>query len=161
MKLRFVFYKAKIDGRPLDDAINIWTGILALFSGWGRLKYNYSHAEVWLPDEQGYFKMHWRVGGHVLRGRCFSSTTRGSFTGVRFENAKIVLKNEARWDWLEFEVDNERYEVVCELMAQEEGKPYDYAGLFSFFNPFNTQKKDAWYCSEICSWAAWLASDSD
>ena len=151
MKIRFLFYKAKFpDGHAIDDGISLWTGFLALISfGWNRLKYNYSHVEVWLPNSLGRFKMYGK-----FTGECFSSTTRGKWNGVRFAPASQVLTHPDRWDYIECEVDKDRLELAMELATIQVGKAYDYKGLFGFFWPWNIHGKNKWYCSELCSWFA-------
>jgi hypothetical protein len=151
MKIRVLFYKAKIDGKWLDDAISIYTGLLPC--NWGTK--GYSHAEIWFPSEQGTFIS--RCGDDVqFYGHCFSSTTRGSWKGVCIRHASIVLKHPERWDYMEFNVDAGRYAVARELAELQEGKPYDYKGIFGFFWPWPIQDKKKWYCSEICAWFLYL-----
>ena len=154
MKIRFLFYKAKMpDGEWIDDGISIWTWILAAVSfDFKRLKYNYSHVEIWLNGDGRTFRS---VKGRVI-GKCFSSTTRGGAEGVRFAPARKVLKHPERWDYVEFEVDAERLEVAMVEARKLVGKKYDYAGLFGFFSPFNIHDKNKWYCSEVCAWFAYL-----
>ncbi len=48
MKLRVLFYKAKWDGHLLDDLISSWTWLFNMGTG------PYSHAEIWIPDENSY-----------------------------------------------------------------------------------------------------------
>jgi hypothetical protein len=158
MKVRFLFYKAKRpDGAWLDDAISAWTWILALLRlDFEALKYNYSHVELWFPwtDAEGRTSK-WRFAGLYL-GRCFSSTTRGKWKGVRFAPASEVLKNSQRWDYIEADVRHEDIEVAIALLAPLEGLDYDYAGLFGFLQPLNLQNNNKWYCSEICAYAAFI-----
>ncbi len=179
-RIRILFYKAKFpDGHIIDDGISLWTGFLALISfGWNRLKYNYSHVEVWLPDEDGrFFGCGHRRGGAAsissnddetfsatvnlplyeleYYGQCFSSTTRGKWNGVRFAPASQVLTHPDRWDYIECEVDKDGLELALELARIQVGKAYDYKGIIpGFFWPWNIHNKNKWYCSELCSWFA-------
>lgn len=169
MKIRFLFHKPEGEfrlwpPRLVGMLIVGWTWVLAAVSfGWNRLKYNYSHVELWIPNKDGYFVELCHLAknekGELLISRlggCFSSTTRGGAEGVRFAPARKVLKHPERWDYVEFEVDAERLEVAMVEARKLVGKKYDYAGLFGFFSPFNIHDKNKWYCSEICAWFAYL-----
>jgi len=57
---------------------------------------------------------------------------------------------------MEFEVEAERFEVALAEAHRQEGKSYDWWGLFGFLTPFAIQEKEKWYCSEICCWFAYL-----
>lgn len=161
-KIRFVFYRAKIDGHALDDAINIWTWTLAFISfQWNRLKYAYSHCEIWLPDEDydGFYSTlvltsPTTFGQTGIIGQCFSSTTRDNAKGVRFALASEVLKHPDRWDYIEVEITDEKYNEMISAAKVEEGCLYDYKGLFGFFWFRDSQDPEKWYCSEICSYLA-------
>jgi len=158
MKIRFLFYKAAIDGKPLDDAISLWTFFLAIIRlDIESLKFNYSHVEVWIPSTyEDEFSCIESDGHTAYGGQCFSSTTRGECEGVRWAPANKVLKHPERWVYQEFEVDDERFEVFFDESMRLVGKKYDYLGLFGFFVPWNTQDKNKWYCSEICTWGVRL-----
>ena len=55
MKIRILFHTPKGE-RGIGKAIVFWTGFLALFYAKGKaLKYNFSHQEIWLPDEDEEF----------------------------------------------------------------------------------------------------------
>ncbi len=165
-KIRFVYHKPKGEfrlwpPRLIGSAIVGLTWIYALFYGKGKaLKYNYSHEEVWLPDENGEFggikpcgKRRIDNAHQVLfKGECFSSTTRGEWKGVRFAPAYEVLKHPDRWDYIEVEVDSERLEVAVAEAHRLVGAGYDFLGILGFLNPFPVQNKIWWYCSEVCHW---------
>ena len=54
-KIRVLFYKAAVDGKLLDNGISLWSKALAFVRGdWKALKYNYSHMEIWLEEQEGY-----------------------------------------------------------------------------------------------------------
>jgi hypothetical protein len=57
---------------------------------------------------------------------------------------------------MEFEIDEERLEVVLEESKKLIGLPYDFWGIFGFLQPFNTQDSKEWYCSEISAWFLYL-----
>ena len=138
-----------------------WTFVLGLFYNWKVLKYNFSHEEVWVADEQGYFDRIENYGEgareQYFYDQCFSSTTRGDANGVRFAPAQDVLGNHPdRWKYIEWECEEERFEAVMGRAKLEIGKKYDFNGVKGFVNPFAKQKRDKWYCSEICDWFKWL-----
>ena len=179
-KIRVLFYKTKIDGKFLDNGISDWTWLLAFVRGdWKALKYDYSHMEIWLEEQEGYgfASVEFNDTGtapetiHYL-GQCFSSTTRGSANGVRFAPASEVLKHPERWDYIEIDLDevygymfnaegdefadiracygNKRIADAMSWAKKQLGKPYDYKGILGFFWPKPIHHPDKWYCSEIC-----------
>lgn len=155
-KIRFLFYKAKVDGHLLDDAINIWTWTLAFISfQWNRLKYAYSHAEIWFLEDKSEFELSPHIdSSRWFVGQCFSSTTRGGAKGVRFAPACVVLNHPDRWDYIEVEISNKQYADIILLAETETGCLYDYKGIFGFFWFRNVQDPEKWYCSEICAYLA-------
>lgn len=156
MKIRFCFYKAKIDGKFLDNAIAAWTGLFPC--NWGTPPY--SHVEVWFPNlisgENG------DEFGSFGRGLLWSSSTRGrKWPGVRCGFPSEILKHPERWDILEFDGLDEREVKKAALWCHSQiHKSYDFAGIFGFFWPWpwpwNTQKDDDWYCSTFGAKVAWL-----
>ena len=157
MKLRSLYHKGTGEGIfSVGRWIILWTGFLGLFhSRWKSLPFNYSHEELWIPDDKGFFHSPWvQVADKRIRyyGQCFSSTTRGDAEGVRFAPASEVLKHPERWDYIEFEVDDEWWADYLDEMKQEVGKKYDFMGISGFILPFGQQDDNKWYCSEICCW---------
>lgn len=167
VKVRFVFHKPQGE-RFVGKAIVVWTWILGLFYNWKVLRYNYSHEEVWLPDKNatdGYFIYANPMFETNIKynpkyfGQCFSSTTRGKWKGVRFAPACEVLgKHPERWDYIEVEVDEERYKIGIEEAERLADKRcgYDYGYILSFLQPFLLQKDSDWACSEVCMWLGYL-----
>lgn len=168
MNVRFVFHKPAGE-RWVGKVIVAWTWALGLFYNWGVLKYNYSHEEVWLPNEFGGFC---KVNGLYIDravnvaniedvkyvGQCFSATTRGAADGVRILPARKVLgKHPGRWDFIECEVSPILLETAIEKAKKLVGKKYDYLGLFGYFQPLVIEDRKKWYCSEICDWFKWVA----
>ena len=125
--IRVLFYKASKDGKWLDDAISVWTGLW----NWGTPPY--SHVELQFLDRMGV---------------CFSSATRGKFTGVRFELPEIVLKHRSRWDYIEKAVSDKEEVRLFEAAKDIVGAGYDYWGIFGFLIPWHVQDKKRFYCSE-------------
>ncbi len=150
MKIRFLFHKP-LGERGIGKLIVAWTWLLGLFYNWKVLKYNFSHEEVWIPDNSGLNCHSWKAGTDYM-GQCFSSTTRGGADGVRFATACKVLHHPERWDYIEAEVDPERLEVALEEALKLVDKQYDFLGIFGFINPLPVHHKNRWYCSEICDW---------
>ena len=203
MKFRFGFHKAIGELRLWPPRVRVgalivgYTWLLAVFysvpklfkkppkgsTRWKEyvkaLKYNYSHVEIWIPDEDGRFKSILNIGqpcshkgclahcshpcefcgrisGNHYLGQCFSSTTRGDAEGVRFAPASEVLKHPERWDYIEVEVDDERFEVALDEAKRLVGNGYDYGYIISFLQPFIVQKESDWACSEFCDWFGFL-----
>ncbi len=92
-------------------------------------------------------------------GKCFSSTTRGDSEGVRFAPASEVIgKHPGRWMYIEFEVDEKKFEFAMFHAKKQVGKKYDFAGVAGFVVPFWPDDKKKWYCSEICEWFRWFCN---
>jgi len=175
MKYRFAFHKP-LGERGVGKLIVGYTWLLGLFYNWKALKYNYSHEEAWFPDKNGNFifplkpyqscehmgclahtthpcESCGRIAGRPYVGECFSSTTRGDAEGVRFAPASEVLKHPERWDYIEIEVDDDRFEVAYAEAKRLDGLKYDYGYILDFLWPFTMfQKEKRWACSEICDW---------
>lgn len=153
MKFRVLMYKAKFDGHPIDDMINLWTGLHPKNWGTG----NYSHTEVWIPDEYGCFEgpvMHPTEPVYARNnylGQCFTSTMRGENNGVVIRPASDVLKNTDRWDYFEIEVSEYFLKIAnnwaLQMVAANKG--YDKMSLLSFILPFRFGPPDKYICSEI------------
>lgn len=159
MKIRFIYFKGGKDSL-IGKGIVSWTWLLALVRfDFKSLKHNFSHVELWLPDEDGIFIMN-NIGAHLVGsqycGQCFSSTTRGDSKGVRFAPAPEVLKHPDRWVYQEYEVEEEDVEDVMEVYSSMVGWKYDFAGVFGFFIPFPLQDPEKYYCSELCAQIAYL-----
>ncbi len=154
-KIRFVFHNPKGE-RGIGKAIVAWTWLLGCLYNWKVLKYNFSHVEIHLPDEDGYFQTHQGEKNIGFTGLCFSSTTRGDANGVRFALASEVLHHADRWSYIECDVDPERLEVALEEAKKLIGGGYDYGYVLSFVQPFIVQKDADWACSEIIDWFAFL-----
>jgi len=161
-KIRFIFHHGK--DSLVGRGIILWTWALGLFYNWKVLKYNFSHVEIWVPDEKYGFEHKWLDPEQELGpyrncdylGQCFSSTTRGDANGVRFAPASDVLHHPERWSYIECEVDPERLEVALEKAKKLVGNGYDYGYILSFLQPFIIQKDDESACSEIINWFAVL-----
>lgn len=136
-KIRILFYKAAIDGKLIDNAIATITGLWP--PNWSTPPY--SHVEI----------------EFVNRGVCFSSATRGKFTGVRFANADEVLHNPKRWDYAEKTLADDTEKQLYLDCCQLTGLKYDYIGCFFKITPFTSwiQKEARWYCSEVCEFVLW------
>jgi hypothetical protein len=181
MKLRSVYHTPKGE-RGIGKWIVGWTWFLALFYGKGKaLKYNYSHEELWIPDEKGNFSKVDRTEYYDNKchgvceaccdqefidkisscptGQCFSSTTRGDSNGVRFAPASEVLgKHPDRWEYVEFEVDEDYFKyMLLPDMEAKVGNEYDFVAVGTgFVTPVLVDDKEKDYCSGICCWAKWV-----
>ena len=162
MKVRFIFHRGK--DSALGKGIIAWTWLLALVRcDFKSLKHNFSHVEVWFPDENNRFMLIDTSGPEQIGqlrlplGQCFSSTTRGDAEGVRFAPAAEVLHHSERWVYQEFEVDEKDVANLMPALNDIVGRGYDFAGIFGFFLPWNPQNENKEYCSEVCSFVAfWL-----
>ena len=136
------------------------------------LKFNFDHVATQFPDENGKFVTGRRKSNHryvssgmylhsmkyKYVGQCFSSTTRGKWTGVRFAPANEVLKHPERWKGIEAEVSEEEYNDMLTAAEGEVGKKYDYSGLFTgfFMLAWYLQNDKERFCSDIIAWLAWI-----
>lgn len=167
--VRFVFYKAKLEWRNvlpgrkirlIDDLVALGTWLPNLFTPW------YSHVEVWIADEDGNGKFIRCIvpggtnqgGSHVswcFDGTCYTSTMRGDANGTVSRPASEVFTNPKRWEYLEFEVTDESFEVA-KTWADERvaGKhKYSMKDIRRFFMPLWMLRKLKWDDPEreICS----------
>lgn len=129
-KLRVVFYKAKVDGKIIDNAIRDWTWIINLpykmkheipFDVYNRLAC--SHVELWLPNtDTGLF---YTIDNHcnkILSGFSYTSTmgqTGGKNRkgeGVCKRPAKEVYKHPERWFFFEIGYDNKGHQRLIESL---------------------------------------------
>jgi len=151
-KFRILFYRPAKDGHYVDDSIAGWTRIWNLNAPEELIC---SHEEIWTPDKFGYFN----GGGeleHIPHGDCWTSTMgqlggkdrKGS--GVRKAPASEILKNPNRWFYCEFEIPDERYNVMTFLMQDEVdyNKGYDAAMIANFFIPVGIGDDEKWICNE-------------
>ena len=145
---KVVEYVAAIDGEKLDNFISFGTGLFPC--NWGTR--GYSHVELWFPDKDGKF---YDENGNIV-GVCFSSTTRGNSTGVRFEPANIVLRHPERWEEVTMQVPGHVMDRVLARLFKEVGKEYDFDGLQKFIFFWKKDDPNKWYCSEIIAWALYL-----
>ncbi len=142
-KIGFVFYKAGIDGKLLDNGISAWTKFLAVVRfDFKSLPYDYAHVEWW----------------DIEKDECISSTMRDGEGGVRAAPAATVFRHPDRWEGIIIEVGNRRYTQMRKAAIGELGKKYDKLGLFTGFfllAPYLQNDKER-YCSDFCMWLAWM-----
>ena len=152
-KVRFVFDRARFEWRNIfvkgrkirlvDDVISIWTWALNPFTP------RYSHMSVWLPRENGgQFEMLDFIYHATNRfyGTCYTSTMRGDENGTVSRPASGVFTHSERWDYIEFEVTDESFEVAMawadERISQNIAPSITPAhgnritGLFMAYSPF-------------------------
>jgi len=135
-RFRTVFYKSKIgDGKVLDNLISISTGLLhcwRLFNKKQRevLLNNFSHEEIWTPDEKGLFEIVGSTDDGIpataYRGTMYTSTmgqaARGKNNvgdGTCKRDADLVLKHPDRWCFVEWEVDDLSWYAMVAYLEQE------------------------------------------
>jgi hypothetical protein len=82
---------------------------------------------------------------------CFSSSSRDG--GCRFEKADVILRNPDKWDILPVTDDDSKANAMYGFCLKQNGKPYDYSGVFSFKLSMLDENPDRWYCSEVCDTA--------
>ncbi len=137
-RFRTVFYMSAIDGKVVDDAIAISTGILHCWRLLNKeqrklVLMGLSHEEIWTPDEDGNFI--WKdevmypdgplqVCGYA--GTMYTSTmgqaARGKNNighGTCKRSADLVLKHPGRWCFVEWKVDDLSYYAMVAYLEQE------------------------------------------
>lgn len=158
MKIRVLFYKAKWDGHLLDDGISLWTGIF----NWGTGPY--SHAEIWIPNNDGEFHRRFDSDdprndfGYYHAGWCYTSTMRDDVNGVVKRPAAQVLKHLDRWDYIEIEVEDGKFDVIKKWMDLEvkNNDGYDVWCIVSFFWYKRVFAGNKFICSEFCAFVLWI-----
>jgi len=147
VKIRVLFYKYK--KKPLNFAIQLWTGL------WNWKTPPYSHTEIWI---RGRFEPFTDI--HT-EGDCYTSTMYKNANGVVRRPARDVLKHPDRWDYIEIEISNERYLMLCRFLAKavRDNKGYDLLTLGKFFLPFAKWRRSdpkKFICSEFVQYMLWL-----
>jgi len=139
-------YKAGKDGKWLDDAISIWSGLF----NWGTPPY--SHTEIQLSvcfaQQQPYSRQYY--------DKCFSSATRGDgFVGTRWADAAHILRHPERWDTYTFNESSHYLKACVERADEIAGQKYFYLGIaLDYFLPlgwlgyFTGKGLKQWYCSQ-------------
>ena len=154
MKFRDVFYKAKIgDGKALDDGINIVSSAQSImrfdFRLWG-----FSHEEIWTPqvfEDEQVFEIVSVSGRPYCLGKCFSAASRGDKKKcVRFDYASNILKNAERWQYIEFEVPDDKFNQAMDWAYSIEGADYDEQELLKYIFFFLRDDPNKWICSPTC-----------
>ena len=112
MKFKVLYYKSQFgDKHLIDNAISIYTKLF----NW-RTK-NYSHIELWLPDEKGQFWLPCEEPPEMRLkplGTSFTSTMgqtggRQGKGGTCLRPAYDILKNPHRWDYQDVECTDGQY----------------------------------------------------
>ena len=129
--VKFAYYKPK------------WNDVFGQLIAWYTRLFNwsskgYSHVEI----------------GFMYEGKrlWFSSASKNKNgpNGVRYIDEKDLFIHPERWDIKTYQPlfsDRKMKETADSLL----GKPYDWAGLFGFIEPFDElNAKNKWYCSEVC-----------
>ena len=157
-KVRFLFYRARFEWRNIfkkkirlvDDGISWWTWPGNIGTG------PYSHVEVWLPDEDGRFgvtyeDLEWEVPRKAYIGTAFTSTMRGENNGTVKRPASKVLKHPERWDYKEFEIDENLYLQGKYWMNKKvrDNKGYSFRDIGKFFGLGFLADESRDICSEF------------
>lgn len=83
----------------------------------------------------------------IIDGVWFSASGRDS--GVR---TKDIVPQNGHWDYIRIKCSDDEIDKLKKLQATENGKKYDYTGLWmSQFFKTSIHKEDRWFCSEICA----------
>ncbi len=83
---------------------------------------------------------------------CFSSSYEDG--GCRFKCARAVVeKHPDRWDTLPVTDNMDTAVRMLQFCIAQDGKKYDWPGVFSFKLSFIEENSDKWYCSEVCDTA--------
>lgn len=107
-----------------DIAIRLWT--------WSK----YSHAELRFQN----------MNDIPAEGFCFSSSVRDG--GTRF---KYIDLTDGRWDRWRVKIPTYAENRIFRWCQEQEGRKYDFLGIFGFAICKQIQDPDKWYCSEICA----------
>ena len=156
MKIRLLLYKAKQDGKWLDNGISLWTWLFNMGTP------PYSHAEIWLPETDSKFVS---FDNHpcvppLYWGTCYTSTmgqVRGKNSVAQSGSCKRlaskVLKHPERWDYIDIEVNDLLYEnaLTWADCVVADNKGYDLKAVWSFFLPWKIHDDDKYICSEFAA----------
>jgi hypothetical protein len=126
MVIEFAFFKAK------------YGGLFSKLIKW-RTKGEYSHVEMIFPQ----YKIYDKVKNREL-SLCYSSYE--SEGGVRF---KFIYLNPEKWDRIDFEIPDDKFEELLNHAASLADAKYDWAGIFKFVLPHVPERPSRFFCSEI------------
>lgn len=147
-KFIVLFYRPKFgDGHFIDDAIYLHT-LIWNPQTWGKGLAS-SHAEIWTPDDEGWFV----VDGKPV-GYCWSSTFRkGKYNGTRRAPAAEILDHPYRWYGYTLFTSNVALEYGIRKMEMEvaNNQGYDLWALPSYFTPWRFGDPEKNICSEFCA----------
>lgn len=170
MKIRVIYYRSKWgDGHSIDNLISMYTGLFNWFTP------NYSHVELWIPDDDGKFERDtdilrpqsvpigpdgWLEPQSKYLGQSFTSTMgqtggRNGKGGTCLRPAYDILRNPHRWDYQEVECSDVKYKALLEAIdeAVANNKGYSKKTITAFFNPIKRKpSKDG---KKICSGQVW------
>jgi hypothetical protein len=79
---------------------------------------------------------------------CFSSSERDK--GCRFKLADDIFEHQSRWNIVPTCDDLGKACDMLEFCIEQDGKPYDWAGVSGFKLSFIEENPAKWYCSEVC-----------
>ena len=82
----------------------------------------------------------------LIMGNSWISSS-GSTGGLHINELKPLKDN---WDYIDVEVDD-KLEEVMKFAKSQQGTGYDYVGIFGIVVNHNIQRKNRWFCSEICT----------
>ena len=153
MKIRVLLYKARRDGKVVDNVIAIWTMVinvwrLAVCRGltfkevWQTLTSWYSHTEVWAPEDRSGFETTALIAKKINKiesvikyhGNCYTSTmgqirSKSTIiqTGTCKRPASRVLKHPERWDYVEIDLMDYDYRDMMQYLDGEVAANAGYA----------------------------------
>lgn len=140
VKIQIWFYIRAKDGKKTDDII-AWFTRDEFLKFWKSAKY--SHVEIRM----------------IYNGedRCYSSTTRGGYKGIRSAPSnEVVFKHPERWDVWEREITESQAMIFKNWWDKREarGIKYDYVGACTSIYSLKWAKIQSaykMYCSQACS----------
>lgn len=147
-KLRVIFYLT-----PWKPKLKYWLNWLISVRTWSK----YSHVELQTPDDGigvgGTIQDYWDAG------TCWTSTLRGKDNGTVSRPASEVLDHPENWHYIEFEIEEDRYDTVIEIMkmAVENNKGYSTWDCLKFISPIHFPDNDRYICSEFVIWILFWA----
>ncbi len=170
---RNVYYRAGWDGKFVDNIISIGTWINE-----PRTK-GYSHAEVWLPDNEGRFVTSLRqiyseehpdlyTGMSVMMGElfdqpiflgtCYTSTlgqvrdkNSKEQSGTLSRPARDVFRHPERWDFSQHGISDDKYYAGLTLLRKlvENNQGYSKKDLLRFIMPIAVHKALGFYDKDL------------
>lgn len=126
--MQIALYRARRDGKWLDNAINLFSGLRG-----------FCHAELVFPDGKSF--------SSTAQDRSVDSKGRPKKDGTRWKFIDYGMHPD-RWALVRIDVTEKQVETMRQFANSELDARYDFLGCVRFVLPV-AQSEARWFCSEV------------